>query len=209
MISDRSGDLRVGLAVEWITVAWMVVEVVGSVVTAIGARSVVLLAFGLDSLVELASAGVLIWRLRAELAGSSDDVAETVERRAAGLVGWSLLIIAAYIVLEAGWALWHHEVSRTSPLGMAIAGAALVIMPVLVWYKRRIAGRIGSAALRADAAEGIVCAYMAAVLLIGLILRSAFGWWWADPVAALALVVFIVHEGREAVLESRGEGDDD
>ena len=204
MSSGRSADVRIGLVLEWVTVVWMLVEVAGSIAAAIGARSVVLLAFGLDSLVELASAGVLIWRLRAESSEGSRDT-EAVERRAAGLVGWSLLLLAVYIAIEAGWALWNHETSRTSPLGMGIAGAAVVIMPVLVMYKRRVADRIGSAALRADAAEGIVCAYMAATLMVGLVLRSAFGWWWADPVAALALVVFIVREGREAVSESRGE----
>ena len=205
MTMDRSADVRTGLVLEWITVAWMVVEVVGSVVTAVGAGSVVLLAFGLDSLVELASAGVLIWRLRLEFRGGTEEQTESVERRAAGLVGWSLLVLAAYIAVDAIWALWHHDASRTAPLGMWIAGAALVIMPVLVMYKRRVANRIGSGALRADAAEGVICAYMAATLLAGLVLRSAFGWWWSDPVAALALVAFIVHEGREAVLESQGE----
>ena len=207
MTSDRTTDVRAGIVLEWITIAWMIVEVVGSIVTAMGARSVSLLAFGLDSLVELASAGVLVWRLRAELGGGNEEETESVEHRAAGLVGWSLLLLAAYIVIDAGWALWHHDTPRTSPFGMLIAGAAFVIMPVLVMYKRRVANRIGSAALRADAAEGVVCAYMAATLLFGLVLRSAFGWWWADPVAALALVAFIVHEGREAVLESRGEGE--
>lgn len=207
MTSDRTTDVRAGIVLEWITIAWMIVEVVGSIVTAMGAGSVSLLAFGLDSLVELASAGVLVWRLRAEFGEGNEEETESVEHRAAGLVGWSLLLLAAYIAIDAGWALWHHDTPRTSPFGMLIAGAALVIMPVLVMYKRRVATRIGSAALRADAAEGVVCAYMAATLLFGLVLRSAFGWWWADPVAALALVAFIVHEGREAVLESRGEGE--
>ena len=113
-----------------------------------------------------------MWRFGIEIRGGGEEQAEHAERRAAGMVGWTLLLL--------GSTAW----------GIAIAAAALIVMPMLVVIKRRIAHRIGSHALKADAAEGIVCAYMAAVLLVGFVLRTVFGWWWTDPVSALGYRVF-------------------
>lgn len=193
--------------VEWITIAWMVIEVVVSVKAALAAGSISLMAFGLDSGIELVSAAVLVWRLGIEWRDGNEERVEQAERRSAGIVGWTLMILAVYVVGSAVWALWHGNAIESSPWGIAIALAALVVMPILVLVKRRIASQIGSVALKADAAEGIVCAYMAAVLLAGLLLRMLFGWWWADPLTALGIVYFIVREGREAIGASRGEED--
>lgn len=201
---DRQVNLRRGIVVEWVTILWMVIEVLVSIGAAVSAGSIALIAFGLDSAIELISAGVLVWRLGIEIGGGSEEHAERAERRAAGIVGWTLVLLAIYVVLSAGWGLWRHAAPESTALGIAIAAAALVVMPMLVVIKRRIAQRIGSHALKADAAEGVVCAYMAAVLLVGLVLRSLLGWWWADPVAALGIVYFIVREGREAIETSRG-----
>ena len=203
--------VQLGITVEWITITWMVIEAVVSVIAAVLAGSIALIAFWLDSAVELISAGVLVWRLGIEIRGGSEEQAEHAERRAAGMVGWTLLLLGIYVVLSAGWGLWRHGAAESTAWGIAIAAAALIVMPMLVVIKRRIAHRIGSDALKADAAEGIVCAvcaYMAAVLLVGLVLRTVFGWWWTDPVVALGIVYFIVREGREAIEVSRG-GDDD
>jgi divalent metal cation (Fe/Co/Zn/Cd) transporter len=208
-ISGHRENVRAAILVEWITVLWMIIEVLVSISAAVFVGSVALMAFGLDSAIELVSAGVLIWRLGVERRGGSEEQTERAERRAAGIVGWSLVLLAVYVVLSAGWGLWHHAAPESTAWGIAIAAAALVVMPTLVVVKRRIAKRIGSQALKADAAEGVVCAYMAGVLLAGLILRSAFGWWWADPVAALGIVYFIVREGREAIEASRGIDDDE
>ena len=201
-------NVRAALLVEWITILWTVIEVMVSLSAAVTAGSVALMAFGLDSAIELVSAGVLIWRLDVERRGGSEEQTGQAERRAAGIVGWSLVLLAIYVVLSAGWDLWHHAAPNSTAWGIAIAIAALVVMPILVMVKRRIAQRIGSHALKADAAEGIVCAYMAAVLLVGLVLRGVFGWWWADPVSALGIMYFIVREGREAIRASHGTDDD-
>lgn len=207
--AQRGRLVRQGITVEWLTLAWMIVEVGISVTAAVLAGSVALMAFGLDSGIELISAGVMVWRLRIEQLGGDRERVEHAERRAALVVGWSLMLLAVYVVISAVLGLWHRTQPETTALGIAIAAAALIVMPILVRVKRRIADRIGSAALRGDAAEGVVCAYMAAVLLAGLVLRAAFGWWWADSVAALGIVYFIVREGREALGEAAGEEDDD
>lgn len=206
-VGARKNSLRAGLMVEWVTIAWMVVEVAVSVGSAWAAGSIALMAFGLDSGIELISAGVLVWRLGIERRGGDEERIEHAELRAAGIVGWTLMLLALYVVASAAWGLWRHATSDTTAWGIAIAAGAIVVMPILVSVKRRIASQIGSAALKADAAEGIVCTYMAAVLLVGLLLRSVLGWWWADPVAALGIVYFIVREGREAIEVSRGGED--
>lgn len=206
---ERARLVRQGITVEWLTLAWMIVEVGVSITAALLAGSVALMAFGLDSGIELISAGVMVWRLRIEQLGGDHERVEHAERRAALVVGWSLMLLAVYVVISAAWGLWHRTQPETTSLGIAIAAAALIIMPLFVRVKRRIADRIGSAALRGDAAEGVVCAYMAAVLLAGLALRAVFGWWWADSVAALGIVYFIVREGREALEEARGEEEKD
>lgn len=204
---DRRHTIRAGIVVEWITVGWMVIEVAVSVFAALTSGSIALMAFGLDSGIELLSAGVLLWRLGVEQQGAAGARVARAERTSAGIVGWTLLAIALYIVAGSVWHLWHHSQEGATPWGLAVAAAALVVMPVLVTVKRRIAREIGSAALRADATEGIVCTYMAAVLLVGLGLRAAFGLWWADPVAALGIVYLILREGREAIQVSRGHDD--
>lgn len=207
--AEHARLVRLGITVEWISIAWMVVEVGVSITAAVLAGSVALMAFGLDSGIELVSAGVMVWRLWIEQHGGAQERVEHAERRSAKLVGWSLMLLAVYIVLSAAWGLWRRAQPETTALGIAIAAAALVVMPLLVRVKRRVADRIGSAALRGDAVEGVVCAYMAAVLLAGLMLRAVFGWWWADSVAALGIVYFIVREGREALEEAMGEEDEE
>jgi divalent metal cation (Fe/Co/Zn/Cd) transporter len=204
-MSERAASLRAGIRVEWLTIGWMVVEAVVAIGAGIVARSIALTAFGLDSVIELASATVVMARLRAEDRGpgTSAEQLERSERRASKIVGWCLLALAVYIVVNSAYNLATRAAPESSPAGIAIAVAALIVMPALVKAKRRISSALGSAAMRGDAAEGIVCAYMAATLLAGLVLRAAFGWWWADPVAALGIVYFIVREGRAALA---GEG---
>lgn len=200
----RNANLRAGISVEWVTIAWMMVEIGVSVGAAVASGSIALMAFGLDSGIELISAGVLLWRLGIERRGGDEERIERAEKRAAGIVGWTLMALALYVVASAGWSLLYHLAPTSSDWGLAIAVGAVIVMPILVVVKRRVATWIGSAALKADAAEGIVCTYMAAVLLVGLLVRALTGWWWVDPLAALAIVYFIVSEGREAIEASRG-----
>lgn len=203
-MSSGVGAIRAGIRIEWVTIAWMIVEAAVSVAAGLAAGSIALIAFGVDSVIELVSAGTLLWRLRLEDAGpAASERIERAERLASRIVGASLLALAAYVVLQSGYDLWTRSAPERSLPGIAIAAAALVVMPALVRAKARVASTIGSAALRGDAACGVVCAYMAATLLAGLVLRAAFGWWWADPVAALGIVYFIVREGREALAGAR------
>jgi divalent metal cation (Fe/Co/Zn/Cd) transporter len=197
----RAANVRTAIRIEWLTIGWMIVEAAVAIGAGAAARSIALVAFGLDSVIELFSAAVVLARLRAEDrgAGMTAEQVEHAERQASRLVGWSLIVLAIYVVIRSAQDLAAHAQPESSPAGIAIAIAALFIMPPLVRAKRRISSALDSAALRGDAAEGVVCAYMAATLLAGLALRAAFGWWWADPVAALGIVYFIVREGREAL----------
>jgi divalent metal cation (Fe/Co/Zn/Cd) transporter len=203
-VSAPTSALRAGITIEWLSVAWMTLEAVVGIAAGVAAGSVALVAFGIDSVIELLSGGVVLWRLVSEQRALDREGIERAEGRASRVVGWSLLALAAYVVAHAGYALVVRAAPEASLVGVALAAAALIVMPWLVHAKRRIARAINSPALKGDAACGVVCAYMAGTLLAGLGLRAAFGWWWADPVAALGLVYFIVKEGREALSSNGG-----
>jgi len=166
-------------------------------------RSVSLQGFGIDSVIELIAGGVLLWRLLVEQRGGTTDAIEQAERRAAWVTALSLFALSIYIVGDSAFALIIRSRPEASWWGIGLAIAAAIFMPVLWQGKLRVARRIGSAALKADAACSATCAYMSFTLLAGLLLNRLFGWWWADPLAALVLVYFIVREGREALHEAR------
>ncbi len=200
-VRTTAAEIQAGIRLEWLTIAWMTVEALISVGAGLAARSIALIGFGADSVIELVSAGVVLWRLRLEpvRAAAKTLQGQSAERQASQIVGWSLLLLAVYVTGRSAYNLWTHAASESSPIGIAIAAAALVVMPWLIRTKRKIAAAINSPALKGDAACGVVCVYMAATLLAGLGLQAAFGWWWADPVAALGIVYFIVREGREVL----------
>ncbi len=200
---ERDRAIRAGVRVELATVAWMVVEAVVAIGAGVLARSVLLTAFGIDSVVELVSGGVLLWRLTAEARGGSLERVERAENRAAWVTGLALALLCVYVVASAVAGLIAHGRPATSPVGLALSVAALVVMPILAWRKRGIAARIDSAALRGDAACSTTCAYMAATLLVGLALNAAWGWWWAEDVAALCFLYWLVSEAREALQGAR------
>ncbi len=198
----RAADIALALRLTYVSLAWMLAE--GGAALWLGARSRSLLleGFGLDSVLEMASAGVLLWRLRAEAgAFASEAQTETAERRAARLVGFGLYALAAGIVAGAGYGLFAHYQTdtRESVWGIAIGLVAKVGMPILAGMKLKVAARLNSRALRADAMEAITCGYLSIVLIAGLAATRLFGWWWLDSIASLALVPFLVKEGREAV----------
>ena len=199
----RRANIRAGVQVELVTVAWMTVEAVVAIAAGVLVRSVLLTAFGIDSVIELVSGGTLLWRLLTEARGQSLERIERAENRAAWVAGIGLVALCVYILTTSALSLWQHNHPDASIPGIALALAALVIMPILVWRKRTIANSIDSAALRADAACSLTCAYMAATLLAGLVLTALLGWWWADAVAALALLYWIVPEAREALEGAR------
>ncbi|HWS56709.1 MAG TPA: cation transporter [Pyrinomonadaceae bacterium] len=196
----RARDVRRGVWLEYATVGWNVAEAVVSVGAGLAAGSVALVGFGIDSLVEVSSGAVLWWRLRAEARDAARR--EQVERRALRLVGVCFLALAAYVFYEAAAALARREEPEASAVGIAVAALSLVVMPLLARAKRRVAARLGSRALEADSRQTDLCAYLSAILLGGLALNALFGWWWADPAAALLMTPLIVKEGVGAL---RGE----
>ena len=161
------------------------------------AGSSALLGFGLDSSVESLSAVVLIWRLRVER--RDPERVERVEHQAVRLIGVTFLVLAAFVGFEAIRSLVHESEPASSPVGIVLTLVSLVVMPTLAVAKRRVGREMGSRAVLADAAETMACAYLSIVVLAGLALDAAFGWWWADPVAALGVVVLLVREGLEAL----------
>ncbi len=174
---------------------WNLVEAVVAFWAGVQAGSVAILAFGLDSIVELLAGGVLVWRLRAD---RDEEEAEAAERRAQRLVGLTFFLLAIYILLHSGASLlgWLPE-PEPSLVGVAIVVASAVVMAVLYVGKMRIATRMQSRALRAEAMESLFCDLQDLTILVGLGLNSLFSWWWADPVSALVLVPFFIKEGRE------------
>lgn len=191
--------MRRGVWLEVATVAWNIIEGIIAVAAGMLASSVALIGFGVDSFVETASGAVVGWRLRAELSGRVDEErAELLERRAGKIAGTLLLGVGAYIVIDAGRRLFGFgERARESPVGILLTAVSLVVMPLLGWAKFRTAPALRSGALRADAYEAIACSWLALTTLVGLVLNATFGWWWADPLAALAIVPLVTREGLE------------
>lgn len=189
------GLIRRGVRLEIVTLLWMTVEAAGAVAAGIAAGSVALLAFGIDSVIEFVAAGVVLQTFRAEQAGHT----AIGERRALRIVGVTLFLLAAYVVAEAGSTLLAESRPETSVVGVAVCAAALLVMPWLSLSKRRTGTALGSQILIADAAESLFCAYLSAAVLLGLLVNAIFGWWWADPVAALVIVPLVIKEGLEAL----------
>lgn len=195
----RTRDVRGAFALELFTVGYMAFEALAALWIGIATRSVSLETFGLDSLIEIASALVLLWRLSAEGQGNDAERVEVIEQRAARFVGLTLLGLAAFVLVQALYSLITREQPEASIWGIALAMASLIVMPVLAKLKLSYAERIDSRALHADAFETIACAYLSFTLLLGLGANYLFGWWWADPLAALAMLYFIVREARETL----------
>ncbi len=201
--SERQGAVRVGVRLEVVTVVWMAVEAVLAIGAGVVARSVLLTAFGFDSVIELISGGTLLWRLSSEARGASTERVETVERRATRISAVLLVLLCAYVVVVGFAGLVARLRPEASALGVGVAAAAVLVMPLLAWRKRRANLVIGSPALRADITETITCAYLAAATLLGAGLNLVAGWWWAEYAAALVLLVFIAMETKEAIESAR------
>ena len=192
------------LLAEYFTVGWNIIEGIVAIAAGIVAGSIALVGFGLDSYVEVASGLVLIWRLRKH-GFVDDEEEEAAEKKAIFFVGLTFFGLALYITYESAKKLFFHEHPNESVIGIVLAIVSLIVMPVLAFYKKKLATEINSRALRADAMETLACSYLSLTLVLGLGLNALFGWWWADPVAALAMVYFLIKEGWEAIEEGRGE----
>src|SRR2546427_100388 len=204
-LMNRVALLRRGVAFEGVTVGYNALEGVIAIAAGLAAGSVALTGFGIDSVIEVTSGVVLWWRLRADLGAAR--VGPAVEARAARWAGVLLLALAVYIVAESGRRLLTGDRPGESVVGIVLTALSLIVMPLLARAKLRVAASLGSRALRADAHETIVCAWLSATTLLGLGLNAVLGWVWADPVAALAMLPLIVREGFEAWRGEAGVGE--
>jgi divalent metal cation (Fe/Co/Zn/Cd) transporter len=178
------------------SVAYNVIEAMIAITAGVVAGSVALIGFGLDSVVEVSSGLIILWQFRHRLP-------ESRERQALRMMAFSFFALAAYVGTESVRALVGGHDPDSSPVGIALASASLVIMPFLSWAQRRTGRALGSNAVVADSTQTLLCTYLSAVLLLGLVLNATLGWSWADPVAGLVIAAVAMKEGREAW---RGEG---
>ncbi len=162
------------------------------------ASSVVLVGFGFDSVIECAAASMVLWRITFEARSRSGVILDAAEKRVHRFVGFTFYLLALYVLAQSAWTFIVGNPPEESFLGIALAVLSLIIMPLVAWGKLRAAEQIGSRALRAEAKETLACSYLSLTLLIGLGANAVWGWWWADPVAALAMAPWLIHEGREA-----------
>ena len=189
--------VRRGRRLEYLTIIWNSLEGLIAIGAGLIAGSIALVGFGFDSVIEVSSGAIILWRLASD---------EHREKLALQLVGVSFLALAAYVAFDAGKSFWFRETPEASYVGIGVAALSLIVMPVLARAKRTVASNLNSRAMHADSRQTDICAYLSAILLGGLLLNAAFGWWWADPAAALVMVPIIVKEGLEGL---RGETCDD
>jgi divalent metal cation (Fe/Co/Zn/Cd) transporter len=206
--SARERWARRGLWLVLGTMAYNVIEAVVALWAGHRAESIALIGFGLDSLIEIAAGAVLLWRMTVQLRGAEEERVERAERRVRRFVGGTFFALATYVAIDSLWTLWTREAPAESLIGIALAIASLIIMPIIAFGKMRAAEAMGSKALRAEAKETLACSYLSFTLLVGLILNALAGWWWADPVAALLMVPWLMREGKEGFAEEK-EGEDD
>ena len=195
-VTGRDGLLARGLRLEYFTVLWNAAEAVVGIAAGVAAGSLALLGFGFDSVVEASSASVLIWRLRAERSGARG--ADEVERKALRLVAGAFVTLALYVGVRATVDLIGEARPEESVPGIVLAVVSLLVMPVLAFRKRAVARALGSRSLEADATQTLLCMYLSAFLLVGLVANAALGWWWADPLAGIGIAAWAVKEAREA-----------
>lgn len=194
----RAENIRRGRWLEYLTIGWNSLEGIIAIGAGIVAGSIALVGFGFDSVIEVTSGVALLWRLHMD----APERRERAEQISLRIVGISFLALAAYVAFDAVKSLITVEPPKASYVGITLAALSLIVMPVLARAKRTVALKINSRAMQADSRQTDICAYLSAILLGGLILNALFGWWWADPVAALVMTPIIVKEGVEAL---RGE----
>ena len=188
---------RRGLVLEYFTIGWNLLEAIIAVTAGIAAGSIALVGFGLDSLVEVFAASVVVWEFRG-------TATEAREKRALRLIGVSFFALAVYVTVEAIRDLLIDAEPAESVVGIVLAAVSLIVMPALAIAKRRTGKAMDSPTLIADSTETLLCSYLSAILLIGLVLNATLGLWWADPIAALGIAFLAAREGLEAW---RGEHD--
>lgn len=189
MVAERAELTKRGRRLQYFAIFYNSLEALISITAGMIAGSVSLVGFGLDSVIEVTSGGAILWRLRHESA----------ERIALRIVGWCFLSLAAYLAFDSAMTIYRHEEAQRSIVGIAIAAVSIIVMPMLARAKRKVAAGLGSSAMHADSRQTDFCTYLSLILLCGLLLNAAFGWWWADPAAALAMTPIIAKEGIDAL----------
>ena len=189
------------MRLEYFSLVWNFIETIVGFVAGLASGSIALIGFALDSVVEASSAGALVWRFRAEQRGP--ERAEEFERRAVRMVGWAFVALAVYVGIKAGYDLFTRARPEESMAGIVLAAVSLVVMPYLAWRKRAMAKVVDSRALDADSHQTSLCTFISGVLLIGLAANAWLGWWWADPVAGLAIAALAAKEAHELLTTER------
>jgi Predicted Co/Zn/Cd cation transporters len=193
---EREDLVRRGQRLSWLTLGYNSVEGFIAIGAGLLAGSIALVGFGFDSAIELVASAAALWRLNADVNPVQRERAELLTLR---IVGVLFLALALYVTLDAANALLKQEAPEESTVGIVLAAASLVVMPLLARAKRKVAIALGSRALRAESQQTQLCTYLSAILLGGLTLNAFFGWWWADPAAALVMVPIIGREGLQAL----------
>jgi divalent metal cation (Fe/Co/Zn/Cd) transporter len=189
--AERQRRQRIAVGLAWATIAWNVIEAIVAIAAGTAASSIALVGFGLDSTVEVLSASVIVWQM-------TRPVPEEREVRALRLIALSFVALACYVSVHAIVDLVQRHEPAASTAGMILATASLIVMPLLAWLKRRNGRRLGSTSVVADSSQTLLCTYLSAVLLVGLLLNATVGWWWADPLAALVIAGLALREARNA-----------
>jgi divalent metal cation (Fe/Co/Zn/Cd) transporter len=195
-LAARPALVRRGLALNYLTIGYNVLEAVVAIGAGIVSGSVALLGFGLDSVIEVTASGAAQWRLRADIDASRRECVEHLTLR---IIGWSFLALAVYVALDSANALLRREAPERSVVGLVLLALSAIVMPILARAKRTVARAMTSRALEADAMQTSLCAYLSVIALAGVAANAGLGWWWADPVAALAMVPIIAREGIDGV----------
>ncbi len=193
---DRSATALRGKRLEYFTIAWNSLEGLVAVIAGVLAGSISLIGFGIDSFIEVTSGSVLLWRMAVD---ADAEMRARNERRSLRIVGVCFLTLAAYVLYEAVSGVVQSQAPKQSLPGIVLACASLVVMPFLARAKKKVGHELGSRAMAADARQADFCVYLSTILLTGLLLNFALGWWWADPVSALIMVPIITNEGIQAM----------
>ncbi len=197
--SSRRALVRRGLLLNYATIAYNCIEAVVALISGFLAGSVALVSFGFDSVIEVTASGAGQWRLRSDVDPVHRARAERISHR---IIGWSFVALAVYVLLDSAETLWRREHPRPTVTGLILLCLSVIVMPLLARLKKRVAIELGSRAMVAEAAQTSLCAYLSVIALAGVGLNAWLGWWWADPLAAIAMVPIIAREGLEGI---RGE----
>ena len=204
-VTERTRLVKRGRYLEYFTIGYNSLEGLIAIGAGVLASSIALVGFGFDSLIEVTSGAVLLWRLHADVNEARRERVEAISLR---LVGICFIALALYVTQDSIWSLLKREAPDESLIGIILAAVSLIVMPLLVRAKRKVARGINSGALMADSKQTELCTYLSAILLGGLLLNALLGWWWADPIAALIMVPIIAREGIEALRGERCSDDE-